>query len=62
MKTLIELLVASAVTAIIAFQGGKYGLRQAHDFIQRLALEKAARGLGRLESAAQTMTGGRLDF
>ena len=61
MKTLIDILVVS-LFSIAAIQGSRYGLEKTATFIQMLALEKAATGLGSLESATQKMTGGKLDF
>ena len=56
MRTLIDILV------VAVFQGGKYGLKKTANYIQMLALEKAAQGLGKLEEATQKMTGEKLDF
>ena len=61
MRVIIEVLVATAF-AIATFQGGKYGLKQTVAYVQGLALEKAAQGLGDLEPTTQKMTGQSLDF
>ena len=61
MRTLIDILVL-AIFSIAVFQGGKYGLKKTANYIQMLALEKAAQGLGSLEGATQKMTGEKLDF
>ena len=61
MRTLIDFL-AIAIFSLITLQGGKDGLKKVHDYVQRLALEKAVQGLGSLEKTTQAMTGEKLDF
>ena len=61
MEKLIDVILG-AVFAFLIVAGGQYTLRQVKDWSQKLALGKAAQGLGRLEPATQKMTGGKLDF
>ncbi|MEK6706129.1 MAG: hypothetical protein AABZ06_10095 [Bdellovibrionota bacterium] len=59
-KIIDTLLMVVYITLVAA--GGRYTLKQAVDWSQKLAMEKAAHGLGRLEPATRKMTGGKLDF
>jgi hypothetical protein len=61
MKALIDALMV-ATFLFASFLGGKYTLKQTANYVQNLALEKAARGLGDLEPATRKMTGKKLDF
>lgn len=61
MKQLIDAIMVGVVL-VATYQGGKYTLKQTVLYVQKLALEKAATGLGDLEPATRKMTGTRLDF
>ena len=61
MDKLIDSLIV-AIYIFIAASGGHYTLKQAHQWIQTAALQKAAQGLSKLESSTRIMTGGKLDF
>ncbi|MEI7973485.1 MAG: hypothetical protein WCH11_03870 [Bdellovibrio sp.] len=54
--------IATLLSVILIALGGHYTLKQVAAWSQKMALEKAAQGLGKLEPAAQKMTGGKLDF
>ena len=54
--------IATAISIILIAAGGHYTVKQVAAWSQRMALEKAALGLGKLEPATQKMTGGKLDF
>ena len=61
MKQLIDAIMVG-VMLVATYQGGKYTLKQTAAYVQRLALEKAATGLGDLEPATRRMTRENLDF
>jgi len=61
MEKLIDGILTVVYVTLIAF-GGKYTLQQAVAWSQKVAFEKAAKGLGHLEPATQKITGGKLDF
>jgi hypothetical protein len=61
MEKLIDGILTVVYVALIAM-GGRYTLQQAVAWSQKMAFEKAAQGLGKLEPATQKMTGGKLDF
>ena len=61
MEKLVDGILTAVYVALIAL-GGKFSIQQAVAWSQKMAFEKAAHGLGRLEPAAQKMTGGKLDF
>jgi hypothetical protein len=61
MEELIDGILTAVSVTLIAF-GGRYTLHQIVNWSQKMAFEKAAQGLGRLESITQKMTGGKLDF
>lgn len=50
-----------AYLAALTFGGG-YSLHKVYNWTRNAALEKAATGLGSLESPTRIMTGGKLDF
>ena len=54
--------VLTLVSVVVISAGGSYTVREVHDWSKKMALQKAAKGLGRLESTTQKMTGGKLDF
>ena len=61
MKNLIDSAIMGAYI-FAALAGGNFALKKAHDTIQRMALEKAASGLGSMEKIARGMTGKKLNF
>ncbi len=61
MKALLDSLVIGIYLSAIAM-GGKYTLAYIAQKVQYLALEKAAQGLGDLETITQRLTGKRLNF
>lgn len=61
MEKLIDAILIAVFATLIA-AGGRYSIHQVAVWSQKLALEKAAQGLGQLEPATRKMTGGKLDF
>lgn len=61
MEKLIDAILMVVYGVVIA-TGGRYTLHQAAVWSQKIALEKAAKGLGQLEPVTRKMTGGKLDF
>ena len=61
MRSIIDSAIIGAYI-VAAFAGGNFALKKAHDKIQKMALEKAATGLGSMEKIARGMTGKRLNF
>lgn len=54
--------ILTTVVAVLIAMGGKYTLEQTYIWARHKALEKAATGLGSLEKASRTLTGGKLDY
>lgn len=54
--------VLTAAFLIIFTVGGGYSVKKAYYWTRNAALEKAATGLGSLETSTRKMTGGKLDF
>jgi hypothetical protein len=54
--------VLTAAYLIIFTVGSGYTIQKAYYWTRNAALEKAATGLGSLESSTRIMTGGKLDF
>ena len=54
--------IATLVSVVLIAAGGHYTVKQVVAWSQKMAFEKAAQGLGKLEPATQKMTGGKLDF
>ncbi len=54
--------ILTAVYLVVLTAGGGYTLQKAYHWTRSAALEKAATGLGSLESSTRKMTGGKLDF
>ena len=61
MEKLIDGILTTVLAVLVAF-GGKYTLEQTYVWVRHKSLEKAATGLGSLEKASRTLTGGRLDY
>ena len=60
-----EKIIDGIITAAFIFTvaaGGRYTLHQVVAWSQKMAFEKAAQGLGKLEPSTQKMTGEKLDF
>jgi hypothetical protein len=51
-----------AVSVVLIAFGGRYTIQQVLNWSQKMAFEKAAQGLGKLEPSTQKMTDGKLDF
>ncbi|MGB0454974.1 MAG: hypothetical protein ACPGJV_14785 [Bacteriovoracaceae bacterium] len=61
MKTIIDSAIMGAyIFATLA--GGSFALNKAHDKVQKMALEKAASGLGSMEKISRGITGKKLNF
>jgi hypothetical protein len=54
--------ILTAVYLVVLTAGGGYTLQKTYNWTRNAALEKAATGLGNLESSTRKMTGGKLDF
>lgn len=54
--------VLTAAYLIIFTVGSGYSVKKAYYWSRNVALEKAATGLGSLETSTRKMTGGKLDF
>lgn len=54
--------VLTAVYLVLLTAGSGYTLEMVYQWTKHAALEKAATGLGSLESSTRIMTGGKLDF
>jgi hypothetical protein len=54
--------ILTAVYCVLLTAGSGYTLHKVYDWTRNAALEKAAKGLGSLESSTRIMTGGKLDF
>lgn len=61
MDKIIDGVLTIAYLAALTFGGGYY-LQKTYYWARNAALEKAATGLGSLESSTRKMTGGKLDF
>ena len=51
-----------AVSAALISTAGNYTLQKIANWSKQVALDKAAKGPGKLEPATQKMTGGKLDY
>jgi hypothetical protein len=54
--------VLTAAYLVLLTLGSGYTIDKAYHWTRNAALEKAATGLGSLESSTRIMTGGKLDF
>jgi len=54
--------VLAIIYALIIAKGGQYTAQKVFYWSQYAALQKAAQGLGKLETTTRQMTGGKLDF
>jgi hypothetical protein len=61
MEKIIDGVLTAAYVVLLTFGSG-YSVRKAYFWTRNAALEKAATGLGSLESSTRIMTGGKLDF
>ena len=54
--------ILTVVYLVIFTAGSGYTVEKTYNWARHAALEKAATGLGSLESSTRKMTGGKLDF
>jgi hypothetical protein len=54
--------VLTAVYLVLITAGSGYTIQKVYHWSRNAAFEKAATGLGNLESSTRKMTGGKLDF
>jgi hypothetical protein len=54
--------VLTAVYCVLLTAGTGFTIHKVYNWTRYAALEKAATGLGSLESSTRIMTGGKLDF